>query len=544
MKKLIIPSAVLIPKDMRKRFGEIPTSLFPLDNIPMIEHIYKYYSPLMDEIVLVVNKKADLIEDYVKRKKMNINIICLDEIKDLGYTIYQGLANSTERTDKVYIHFADTMLLHNDDMPHDDCCCIDEECFNSTWTFFKEEEGEIIDVFDKVETLEMDTLSHFPFFIGAFSINNPLFFEKCLSCQLERKNDKDCDSFYAALMQYSHRYPFEFKKVTEWFDVGHSEKYIQAKTGVKARNFNTISIDEKRGILRKTSKNVNKFIHEIEWYIKLPSKIQYLIPRIYSYSIDRENPYVEMECYGYNTLHELLLFGEIPLYRWQDIFEKVRFAINDMEQYKVSYSNDCDSAIREIYFSKTISRLNQLKSNELFERFFNEKIHINGKEYLSLNEYMNCIPGLVEKYLLNKKQNFTIIHGDLCFSNILLEENHGFVRVIDPRGEFGNYDIYGDPRYEMAKLLHSIEGKYDFIIEDLFDISVEKTNIIYKMQKRTDRLLKVFYDVFRNEIEDINAVRFIESLLFLSMIPLHSDYPKRQYAMLSTGVILLNSLLV
>ena len=68
-------------------------------------------------------------------------------------------------------------------------------------------------------------------------------------------------------------------------------------------------------------------------------------------------------------------------------------------------------------------------------------------------------------------EEFSIIHGDLCFANIMVDENYSFIKVIDPRGKFGNFDVYGDFRYELAKLFHSVDGKYDFIIKDLFKIN-------------------------------------------------------------------------
>lgn len=68
---------------------------------------------------------------------------------------------------------------------------------------------------------------------------------------------------------------------------------------------------------------------------------------------------------------------------------------------------------------------------------------------------------------------FNIIHGDLCFANIMVDNTFSFIKVIDPRGKFGDFDIYGDYRYELAKLFHSVDGKYDFIIKDLFTIKYD-----------------------------------------------------------------------
>ena len=150
---------------------------------------------------------------------------------------------------------------------------------------------------------------------------------------------------------------------------------------------------------------------------------------------------------------------------------------------------------------------------------------------------------LIVNSMLCQVNYFTIIHRDLCFSNILVEDNCHFVRIIDPRGKFGSFDIYGDPRYEIAKILHSLEGKYDYIIEDMFEVNVYGTHIEYKIQEKSEKILQVFEEVFSKLNYDLDEVRLIESLLFLSMIPLHKDYPKRQYVMLATGLELFDKVL-
>jgi len=91
--------------------------------------------------------------------------------------------------------------------------------------------------------------------------------------------------------------------------------------------------------------------------------------------------------------------------------------------------------------------------------------------------------------------------------------------------------------------MHTLEGKYDFIIEDMFDIDVIGNTIEYHVHKQIDNITNVFLDVFRESIDNIQAVRLIEATLFLSMIPLHNDYKQRQFAMLATGVMLLEQVI-
>lgn len=74
---------------------------------------------------------------------------------------------------------------------------------------------------------------------------------------------------------------------------------------------------------------------------------------------------------------------------------------------------------------------------------------------------------------------------------------------------FATDTIYGDYRYDLAKLSHCYHRRYDEIVNDLFEIK---------------------------ESDDI----VIEALLFISMIPLHNDYPDRQLAFFCQGIKLLD----
>ena len=546
MKILLIPSAVLVSRDMRKKFGDLPTALFPLGDKTMVEHIYDKYKSQVDKIYIVVYKNKVLIEDYVAIKKLPIEIIVLDQLKDLGYTIFYGMnyiLSHNVDMDYVYINFADSLLDDMLPITHDDVIYFSQNATFDEWTYFNEDNGRIRAILDKNQLENnLDKVKEYKnIFVGVFALK---YVQKFLSIMKRNidQSDEWMDSFYRTLLEYSVEYSFSMLETSSWFDVGHSDNYLKAKTNVEARAFNTIEIDEKRGILKKCSDNKVKLVDEIRWYLRLPNKLQYLLPRIYDYSLDLNSPYVSMEYYGYHTLHESLMYGNLPLVKWQDIFKKLLFAIQDMEKYKVEGTkDDFIGALNDIYLQKTFIRLDKMRNHPGFKTFFSNPIFINGIEYLSLNQYLAMLPNLIRNIVMDTfSGRFNIIHGDLCFANVLIEDTYNFVRFIDPRGKFGEYDIYGDGRYELAKLMHTLEGKYDFIIEDMFSIEVENNHIEYHLMKNVDNILNVFMGVFKEKMKDIQAIRLIEATLFLSMIPLHNDYETRQYAMLSTGIMLLD----
>ena len=72
-------------------------------------------------------------------------------------------------------------------------------------------------------------------------------------------------------------------------------------------------------------------------------------------SLDLTDPYVSMEYYGYHTLHESLVFGDLPLVKWQAIFQKLLFAINDMGKFTVTGERiQFEAALKRYLFTENI----------------------------------------------------------------------------------------------------------------------------------------------------------------------------------------------
>lgn len=538
MIKVILPSAKVVTKDLQG-IGRFPAIIYPVDQMRMVDLFYKQY---IEESTGVESLNVISFEEYeqVEKRTQNrdkVNLIKLDKLNDLGYTISFGI-KELELTDDddIIINFADVTVSYDLQGDFGDKCFYSYEEPSSKWTYFDNREGCIFNCYDKIR--DYSSIKTKQMFIGVFCISKPLTLSKLIDkyCGL---ND-EVDSFWRAIEKYSIDNSFEMIYTDEWFDVGHIEKYYDLQMAIKSRTFNHIVIDKDRGILTKTSDDKSKFIGEIKWYLKLPTDIEYARPRIFSYSLEYARPYVSMEYYAYHTLHELFLFGDLSEEQWKNVFRRIRFVFNDFARYTIRDTSIKDS-LREMYLDKTIKRIKQMDGIEYFPSF-NEDIIINGVRYLSINDLLDIIPKLVENKLLDI-ECFNIIHGDLCFSNIMIDPNYSFIKLIDPRGKFGKFDIYGDKRYELAKLMHSIDGKYDYIIKDKFEFSGEKNKFDYRIDydQKTD-IYKCFLQIFEEEVNEYDEeMRLIEALLFFSMIPLHDESMQQQLIMLGTGIRILDS---
>lgn len=533
---LIIPSAKVVPEELQK-LGKLPAVIYPINQRIVFDYLYEQYKDQVETIDIICYENADKVQRRLKNylgEKVNIKI--LPELSDLGHTIYFGLKDAVGT---VIVNFADTIVLDSVTGIEGNAFFCQEDYMSDTWTYFDEKDGTIVRVYDKEPVKEEIKKK---LFVGVFQFTDAVYFRRCLEMAFEQESLQR-GTFYYALQEYSKKYSMKAVLTNNWFDIGHEDKYYNSKLEVRAREFNHITIDKNRGILKKTSDDKDKFIGEIKWYLKLPADVEYVRPRIFDYSTSYVNPYISMEYYAYHTVHELFLYGDLTLQQWVDIFDRIRFVCDDFKRYTVKDTN-IRSALEEMYLTKTLQRFDKMKKDERFITFFKSPITVNGKKYQTLEKIIVALETAIPEMLYDV-DTFSIIHGDLCFANIMVDSNFSFIKVIDPRGKFGTYDIYGDFRYELAKLFHSVDGKYDFIIKDLFDLdyNTETSCINYHIQdrKREFNLYKVFLDTFAAEIgNDLRKVELIEALLFLSMIPLHGESIRHQMVMLGTGLEILN----
>jgi hypothetical protein len=300
-------------------------------------------------------------------------------------------------------------------------------------------------------------------------------------------------------------------------------------------------VDSQTGVLRKESDNNDILNAEVNWYSSIPPTMQPYTPEIYDYELG-EDPYVRMDYIGYPPLSDIYMYGHHGTHIWRTIFRNIFTLIEEFRKYSSDEfsEKEISNALYSMYIDKTINRLKNLQNQTRFKKYFNmETSIINGNKYVPVNGIVERISEDIQSSGLLESDTVNIIHGDLCLPNILYNIRAGSVKLIDPRGEFGNLGIYGDYRYDLAKLIHSVKGHYEFIINDRFTIEETDGDIDYtihqseKHQERERLFDSLLESRYPGEIKTMSA---IESLLWLSMVPLHSDSPKRQLVMLAQGI--------
>lgn len=310
------------------------------------------------------------------------------------------------------------------------------------------------------------------------------------------------------------------------------------KNNIISRDFNTIKIENNR--LTKKSTYTSKFNDEIKWMISLPNDLLSYVPKVYSYHISKQNKgydlsYITMEYIKEKSFDQIYLHNKLTEKDADAFFDQIFNFLSKAKKYSANLEGyKIREFLYDIYFKKTISRWDSIKDHPKFSNFYNNEITINNKKYQPVKYYLNNLEKTLNEYnIIDENRKFWIIHGDLCFNNILFKENKMY--LIDPRGSFGESWIYGDQLYEFAKISHSISG-YDSIINDYYNLELKGNTINYSFINENNK--KLFLEHFEKLIDkdELPKVYLIESLLFLSMIPLHKENYDHQIMELALAI--------
>jgi hypothetical protein len=107
--------------------------------------------------------------------------------------------------------------------------------------------------------------------------------------------------------------------------------------------------------------------------------------------------------------------------------------------------------------------------------------------------------------------NYSLIHGDCQFSNILFDEMNDNIYFIDPRGYFGKSKLFGPKEYDYAKIIYALTGYDDFNNNNAFYIDICNNNLSYNFKSYNLLLSNL------NEITNKNIINKI-TLSYLIII--------------------------
>ncbi|MBL1435199.1 MAG: hypothetical protein COB08_003230 [Rhodobacteraceae bacterium] len=512
----LILSAAYISDEMAAELGYIPPAFLPLGGQRLFEHQSKlatgkvYLSLPHDYQILPVDQKT--IEH------LDINVIRPEPDLSLRESVLFALGE-INHSGPVEILFGDT-LVQGRKSEHPDLVSYQNDPANHFWSYYSPENPDI-----PFTSGYGEGLSERRILCGHFKMSSA----KLLQSSLE-----NAESFVEALNFYERRKTFAKEPVTAWFDFGHLALYYQSKREFSvARAFNSIESD---GItVRKSSAQTNKMRAESIWFRDLPYDLRPYAPRYLGQSDKNHRAGYRLEYVYQPLLSDLYVFGNLPSHVWSTI---------------LSGCFDFLDAAGKHRPSKDSPESSETFSTDFFIQMFAEKTKVRFAEFLSAADFMpdpqlllngtkvGPIDALLDRLLAQIRpttpNDIRFMHGDFFFGNIFFDFKAVRVLTIDPRAMTwsGLPTYYGDYRYDIAKLCHSIVGKYDHILHSrsrLIEHSptqweFSSTDIPEPLQI-SDLLFDLVekkYNIPKRELLSMTA------LLFFSMLPLHAESKTRQ----------------
>ena len=428
-------------------------------------------------IIVVCNDNYKLL-DYIKSilsEKFEITLVQVNSKKNILSSLKYALKKA-DLTLPTRVLLGDTMIPKSIDETQDVIFTSKDITMSDNWCLV-DKNGDFYDKEKNIDLTDKEAL------VGYYAFSDTKYLLNCcVKARLMLKKE-----ISTALIMYQEKHKLKTKLIDDWYDLGHTSGLIKAKNMLfNARCFNSISVDTECGLLTKTSTKVQKLEDEAFWYLHLPDDLKIFTPRFVSFNKDTSSAALTQELYGYPSLQELYLSGEVNLEDWNYIIKSLFKLHKKFENHTHTTDLNTD-AVKWLYYDKTKERLGDLRKqnpywNKVLDREFE---YINGKKYRGVAYLKEGIELCVQE--LCKTGQETIIHGDYCFSNILFDSSNYCFKLIDPRGRLNaEPTIYGDPRYDIAKLRHSVVGLYDFIVHGLFKLNENKTGFEYEIKTSAD----------------------------------------------------------
>lgn len=458
-----------------------PKALVPVENLPMLFHLFRKYPD--KRFVIIADYKKEVLHDY------------LETFADVKYQIVDatgtgtcaGLKQAIElipEKEAIMLIWSDLILPKKWELPEEykgsnpsnDYVGL-SETFPCRWKY---ENGE----FSEQSSTEYGVAGFF------------LFTDKSKIEDVPESGE---------LVRWMKENERSYKTVgiggTKEF--GILEEYNKLAEE-KCRPFNKITIEG--NILTKEAANFQgeKLAkRECAWYEKARELNISVIPKIYQISplkmefIKGKNIY-ECDALSYtDKLH---------------ILESLTYALKKLHESEKAVKDTF--SLKEAYFTKTFYRLAKIQDLVPFAR--DRKIVINGKNCRNIYYYKRELEQALEK--LNKTcEEFAFIHGDCTFSNLMVREDMEPV-LIDPRGYFGYQELYGDVRYDWAKMYYSIVGNYDKFNLKKFRLQIGETaDEGVHIQIESNRWEDMENDFFKLTGADEKEIKLLHAVIWLSL---------------------------
>ena len=326
-------------------------------------------------------------------------------------------------------------------------------------------------------------------------------------------NASDRASFLA---ENRHRYSdLPAPGLSSIHEIGNFVRFVSGT--FYARAFNNIRTEPRTVV--KESADRGKMRREHDFWYQLPPELQRFLVQPYGYEESSSGARYKMERYVVPDMAILWIHDALSAAEFATFLDAVFAWIETVPRRE----EDRSAALYVDKVEQRYAALMQMPEGRQLDSMI-----ASGTPYAGLEAVFARYRSLLERDA--GPHRIAIQHGDLCFSNILYDKRTGLLKFVDPRGATTPDETWGDATYDLAKLSHSVMGGYDFLNNGLFDVGVNDTlglQLELHEPDGRDALRAAFLERLKAAGFDPVRIRLYEASLFLSMLPLHRESPRK-----------------
>lgn len=516
----LIMSGAVVGQELAAEFGPLPPAMLPVG----MKRLYELQLADLGDArpVHMVLPENFLLSDLDRGRldALGVEVIAIPEGLRLGEAVIYAL-NSIGIADlPVRLLHGDTLIT---DLPANGADLIVGGAHSNEYAWAEINlDGERIVSLETVPAGE-DGQGR-PIAAGYFIFSSSLDLVRCLT---RARGD-----FIGGVNRYLADHAVVIAPASKWLDFGHVQTFYQSRLAVTtARAFNSVRMDGLTAA--KSSIDGDKMRAEAEWLRGAPPDLQPYCARMVEQGEADGRAFYKTEYEYLPLLSELFVFGAIGRAPWMRILASCEVFLGLCLRHEGP--GTAAAALKRLAGAKTLARLEAYARATGFD--IDRPLSFEGRLCPSLRRIAETLAGALDDA---GRRAACVMHGDFCFSNILYSPRLRRIKVIDPRGSSGDgASLYGDSRYDLAKLAHSVVGRYDQIIAGRYVASADRYDyaIAFEALPHQAWLAAALLDLNVGGLAGDDAVvRAVSAGLFLSMLPLHAERPDRQCAFIANAL--------
>ncbi|WP_347303914.1 hypothetical protein V5740_04655 [Croceibacterium sp. TMG7-5b_MA50] len=340
-----------------------------------------------------------------------------------------------------------------------------------------------------------------------------------LTCPDARSRRFFFDNFAASSVEVGNAAGF-----TDLRDVSGFLRYMTGATEVRFFNSSQVTGD----VFRKSSADVKKMRGEYGFFHVVPEPMKRFLLPTFDYREEDGRASYSMENLAVPDAALQIVHHSFDPASFGRLLDRFFEFVNARAMREVGVG-DVQAAARSAILGKMEERLEQLLQTGEGRRM--NAVLAHGGPRGDIVSMGRQAAALIERAIgADRSSALAIGHGDPCLSNILFSRNIGLFRLIDPKGATTLDEAWMHPLYDLAKFSHSILGGYDFVNNGLFECRVgDDLRLVLDLDNQGPPhwMQTAFAERLAAEGFDRRVVRAYELSLFLSMLPLHRDTPRK-----------------